>query len=166
MSVACELSGLPFSPADDSATHDGPQGPGTSSGGAIAGNGRQVWVQIVGEVAHYLHKLTSGLLFVVGWNLAWTPLILFAIRAVFRVPLRAPDEVLIIGDDAIHGEEAYSLSMPDRQPAMPGGDPYQRMAEVGSLHSTGPGDAIPLSNLEPGRNGTANEHVGNALPRM
>ncbi len=67
----------------------------TNPGGAIAGNGRQVWVQLVGA------------LFVIGWNLAVTPLILFFIKYVLRVPLQFDEATLKIGDDAIHGEEAY-----------------------------------------------------------
>lgn len=63
--------------------------------------------------------------------MAWTPLILFVIRSVFRVPLRAPLEVLLIGDEAIHGEEAYSLSMPwdeqDNRSSYIENDPYRRM---------------------------------------
>ena len=67
----------------------------TNPGGAIAGNGRQVWVQLVGA------------LFIIGWNLAVTPLILFFIKYVLRVPLKFDDATLKVGDDAIHGEEAY-----------------------------------------------------------
>jgi hypothetical protein len=84
-------------------------------------------------VSHPPSVLTPGFLFTVGWNLAWTPLILFVIRAVFRVPLRAPLEVLKIGDEAIHGEEAYSLSMPyatdeyDMHSDVDA-DPYRRMS--------------------------------------
>jgi len=67
----------------------------TNPGGAIAGNGRQVWVQIVGA------------LFIIGWNIVWTSLIMLFIKFVLRVPLRMSDEDLLIGDDAIHGEDAY-----------------------------------------------------------
>jgi Amt family ammonium transporter len=62
-------------------------------GGAIAGNGKQVWLQIVGA------------LFIIGWNIVWTSLILLAIKLV--VPLRMSEAQLEIGDDAIHGEAAY-----------------------------------------------------------
>jgi Amt family ammonium transporter len=64
-------------------------------GGAITGYGRQVWVQIVGA------------LFIIGWNIVWTSLILLFIRYCLRIPLRMSEEQLLIGDDAIHGEEAY-----------------------------------------------------------
>ena len=67
----------------------------TAPGGAIAGNGRQVWVQIVGA------------LFVIGWDSVWTAIILYFIKFVLRVPLKMSDKDLAIGDDAIHGEAAY-----------------------------------------------------------
>lgn len=67
----------------------------TNPGGAIDRNGRQVWLQIVGA------------LFIIGWNLVWTSLILCFIKYVLRVPLRMSEEDLLIGDDAIHGEAAY-----------------------------------------------------------
>ncbi len=38
-----------------------------------------------------------------------TSLILFGIKYILRIPLRSSEEVLLIGDDAIHGEAAYSL---------------------------------------------------------
>jgi Amt family ammonium transporter len=65
----------------------------SNPGGAIAGNGRQVWVQIVGA------------LFIIGWNVVWTTIILLAIKLV--VPLRMSDEMLMVGDDMVHGEAAY-----------------------------------------------------------
>jgi Amt family ammonium transporter len=40
-----------------------------------------------------------------------TPLILFFIKYVLRIPLRMPDDVLLIGDDAIHGEQAYGFAL-------------------------------------------------------
>jgi len=67
----------------------------TNPGGAIAGNGRQVWIQIVGA------------LFVIGWDSVWTAIILYFIKFVLRVPLKMSDEDLAIGDDAVHGESAY-----------------------------------------------------------
>lgn len=67
----------------------------TNPGGAIAGNGRQVWIQIVGA------------LFVIGWNIAMTSIILLFIKYVLRVPLKYDEKTLRIGDDAIHGEAAY-----------------------------------------------------------
>jgi Amt family ammonium transporter len=67
----------------------------TTPGGAVAGNGRQVWVQIVGG------------LFIIGWDAVWTAIILYFIKFVLRIPLKMSDEDLLIGDDAIHGEAAY-----------------------------------------------------------
>jgi ammonium transporter, Amt family len=67
-------------------------------GGAIEGNGRQVWVQIVGA------------LFIFGWNIVWTSLIMMFIKYVCRIPLRMSEEEMLIGDDAIHGEEAYCFT--------------------------------------------------------
>jgi len=39
-----------------------------------------------------------------------TSLIMLFIRFVLRIPLRMSEEELLVGDDAIHGEAAYSLS--------------------------------------------------------
>ncbi|KAH0551048.1 hypothetical protein GP486_007599 [Trichoglossum hirsutum] len=70
----------------------------TNPGGAIEGNGRQVWLQIVGA------------LFIIGWNIVWTSLIMAFIKYVCRVPLRMTEEQLMIGDYAIHGEEPYTFA--------------------------------------------------------
>ncbi|KAI0483177.1 ammonium transporter AmtB-like domain-containing protein [Xylariaceae sp. FL0804] len=67
----------------------------TNPGGAVAGNGIQLGYQV------------AGALFVIGWNLVWTSLILLFIRHVLRIPLRMSEEQLLLGDDAVHGEEAY-----------------------------------------------------------
>lgn len=78
------------------ATPEGSEAFGLANyGGAITGNGKQVWLQIVGA------------LFIIGWNLVWTSLILLFIKYVLRIPLRYSDELLLIGDDALHGEDAY-----------------------------------------------------------
>jgi Amt family ammonium transporter len=52
-------------------------------------------------------KQLAGALFVIAWNVAVTSVICVAINAV--VPLRMPEEKLEVGDDAVHGEEAYAL---------------------------------------------------------
>jgi Amt family ammonium transporter len=70
----------------------------TNPGGAIDGNGRQVWLQIVGA------------LFIIGWNIFWTSAIMLFIKYVLRIPLRMSDEHLLIGDYAIHGEEPYTYA--------------------------------------------------------
>ena len=69
----------------------------TNPGGAIDGNGKQVWLQIVGG------------LFIIGLNLFMTSLIMLFIQYVLRIPLRMSDEHLMVGDEAVHGEEAYAL---------------------------------------------------------
>ena len=67
-----------------------------SRGGVYGGHGGiQVGKQIVGG------------LFIIGWNLLATTIICLAIKLV--IPLRMPDDLLLIGDDAVHGEEAYAL---------------------------------------------------------
>lgn len=73
----------------------------SSPGGAIAGHGKQVWLQIVGA------------LFIIGLNLFMTSVIMLFIKYVLRIPLRMRDEMLEIGDDAIHGEDAYTFFTPD-----------------------------------------------------
>lgn len=104
------------------ATIDGSASFGISNpGGAIFNNGRQVWVQIV------------GFLFIVGWNLAVTPLILFFIRYVCRIPLRMTEEQLLIGDDAIHGEAAYEFE------SLPGVDRDQETIRATNGHPSGNG---------------------------
>ena len=67
----------------------------TNPGGAIAGNGVQVGYQI------------AGAMFVIGWNVVWTSLIMCFIKYVLRIPLRMSDEQLLVGDYSMHGEEAY-----------------------------------------------------------
>jgi len=74
----------------------------TNPGGVIDGNGRQFWVQIVGA------------LFVIGWNIVWTSLIMLFIKYVLRVPLRMSDAACLIGDYAIHEEESYTFAYYNR----------------------------------------------------
>jgi Amt family ammonium transporter len=52
-------------------------------------------------------KQLVGASFIIGWNVVVTSLLLNLIRLV--VPLRMSEEHLLIGDDAVHGEEAYAL---------------------------------------------------------
>jgi Amt family ammonium transporter len=70
----------------------------TNPGGAIEGNGRQIGLQIVGA------------LFIIGWNIVWTSLIMCFIKYVCRVPLRMSQEQMEVGDYAIHGEEPYTFA--------------------------------------------------------
>jgi ammonium transporter, Amt family len=74
----------------------------TPIGGADSGNGRQVWVQLV------------GVFFIFGWNLVWTSLIMAFIKYVLRVPLRMSDEQCIVGDYAVHEEESYTFAYYNR----------------------------------------------------
>ncbi|KAF9665252.1 hypothetical protein SADUNF_Sadunf16G0103200 [Salix dunnii] len=52
-------------------------------------------------------KQMAAAIFVISWNIVSTTLILLFIR--LFIPLRMPEEELEIGDDAVHGEEAYAL---------------------------------------------------------
>eukprot|EP00249_Psilotum_nudum_P025312 c29663_g1_i1 orf=466-1950(+) len=54
-----------------------------------------------------LLKQLVGALFIISWNIVMTSLICVAIGTI--VPLRMPNEQLLIGDDAVHGEEAYAV---------------------------------------------------------
>ena len=63
--------------------------------GAIFGNPHQVLLQIYGAA------------FIIAINVVGTFIILRLIG--LFVPLRADEETLLIGDDAIHGEEAYAI---------------------------------------------------------
>ncbi|XAR56570.1 hypothetical protein NMG60_11037111 [Bertholletia excelsa] len=72
--------------------------PVTNSRGGVYGKsagGIQILKQLVGGA------------FIIGWNLVVTSIICVLIRLV--VPLRMSEEQLTIGDDAVHGEEAYAL---------------------------------------------------------
>ncbi|KAL6987874.1 Ammonium transporter [Sarracenia purpurea var. burkii] len=53
-------------------------------------------------------KQLVGAGFVIGWNVVTTSIILLVIRVL--IPLRMSEEELKIGDDAVHGEEAYALA--------------------------------------------------------
>ncbi|XP_062208676.1 ammonium transporter 3 member 1-like [Phragmites australis] len=69
--------------------------PVTNSSGAFYGSGIQFAKQV------------GGALFIICWNVVVTSLVCLVVRLV--VPLRMPDDELAIGDDAVHGEEAYAL---------------------------------------------------------
>jgi Amt family ammonium transporter len=57
-----------------------------------------VWLQIVGA------------LFIIGWNIVWTSLIMIFIKYVLRIPLRMSDAACKIGDYAVHREESYTFA--------------------------------------------------------
>ncbi|XP_065854440.1 ammonium transporter 2 [Euphorbia lathyris] len=70
--------------------------PKKTRGAFYGGNGgKQFMKQIVGAC------------FIIGWNIMSTSIILLAIR--LFIPLRMTEDQLVIGDDAVHGEEAYAL---------------------------------------------------------
>ena len=69
----------------------------TNPGGAIEGNGRQVWLQIVVAI------------FIIGLNFFITTIISVFIKSVLRIPLRLNEPQLPVNNDAVHGEEAYTL---------------------------------------------------------
>ncbi|MGE4531470.1 MAG: ammonium transporter [Acidithiobacillus sp.] len=78
------------------ATKTGCEAYGLSNpGGAIDGNWHQVWLQIIGAA------------FIIALNIVVTYVLLKLISLV--VPLRMSEEELMIGDDAVHGEEAYAF---------------------------------------------------------
>lgn len=60
-----------------------------------------------GSGGYQLVKQLVAAMFVTAWNIVSTTIILLFIR--LFIPLRMPDHELMIGDDAVHGEEAYAL---------------------------------------------------------
>ena len=132
----------------------------TNPGGAIAGNGRQIGLQIVGA------------LFTIGWNIVWTSLIMAFIKYVCRVPLRMTDEMCEIGDYAIHGEEPYTFEYYNRNYRRVAGyehqgptDAEKALREVRKSHDMEGqrhhyGDDTVISGQDPagmGRNSTSEE---------
>lgn len=113
-----------------------------SPGGAEMGNGVQIGWQIVGAI------------FIILLNLIMTPLILYFIKYVLRIPLRMSDEVLAIGDDAIHGEEAYGFidSLPYSTPGRELGDP-----EMGVLSGRSPPAVEVVTESESNGQGVKSE---------
>ena len=69
--------------------------PDVTTAGLFYGHPRQLAIQ------------AGAALTIIVWDAVVTFLILMVIRHVFRMKLRLPDEVLEIGDVAVHGEEAY-----------------------------------------------------------
>ena len=67
----------------------------TNPGGAIDGNWHQITLQL------------EGAAFIIILNIVVTYVLLKLIS--FIVPLRMPEEDLLVGDDAAHGEQAYAL---------------------------------------------------------
>eukprot|EP00897_Mesotaenium_endlicherianum_P005910 jgi/Mesen1/5347/ME000267S04493 len=54
-----------------------------------------------------LGKQAVGALYIIGWNIFVTSVIMNVIKVI--VPLRMTDEQLEIGDEAVHGEDAYAM---------------------------------------------------------
>lgn len=94
----------------------------TNPGGAVAGNGIQLGYQM------------AGAMFVIGWNLVWTSLILLFIKHVLRIQLRMSEEDLLLGDDAVHGEEAYVFGPCEAH------DPESGYIQGHAVHDTNSGD--------------------------
>src|SRR6266704_3830439 len=69
--------------------------PSSSGTGLFYGHPHQLLVQL------------EAALTIIIWDAVVTFLILMVIKHVFRMKLRLPDDVLAIGDVAVHGEEAY-----------------------------------------------------------
>ncbi|TPX31768.1 hypothetical protein SmJEL517_g04974 [Synchytrium microbalum] len=67
-----------------------------SPGGGAFGNWHQLLLQLAG----------AG--FIIGWNIVMTSLIMVVLR--FTLGVRMSEEELLLGDEAIHGEEAYTLN--------------------------------------------------------
>ncbi|KAL9675242.1 hypothetical protein QQ045_003443 [Rhodiola kirilowii] len=95
-------------------------------------------------------KQVVAALFVIGWNIVSTTLILLAIR-VF-IPLRMSDDQLQIGDDAAHGEEAYALWGDGEK-----FDPTKHNVRSSSGHlESGPNDAMQSPYVNGARGITIN----------
>jgi ammonium transporter, Amt family len=127
----------------------------TNAGGAIEGNGRQVWLQIVGA------------LFIIGWNIVWTSLIMAFIKYVCRIPLRMSEAQLLAGDDMVHGEEAYAF-FGDGQRSILSGDlgryPTNGDGELGTGVIIGQSVSFPASP-NPGKESHPTSPVKEAFPK-
>lgn len=116
-------------------------------GGAVAGNGRQVWVQIVGA------------LFIIGLNIFMTSVICLFIKYVLRIPLRMTEEHLLVGDDAVHGEEAYALFFEGQRSHLVEGD-YESSHDALSRHTKGDNGLIVGRPPITGNSSSHDEEVG------
>jgi len=102
-----------------------------STGGAVAGNWRQIGLQLLGGV------------FIILLNVIVTSVILLLIKLV--VPLRMSDEELAIGDDAVHGEEAYAFfGDGQRHPHGAQGDIERNPIERNPVSRDGDVSVLPL----------------------
>ena len=126
----------------------------SNPGGAIDGNGKQVWLQIVGA------------LFIIGWNIVWTSLIMVFIKYVLRVPLRMSDAACKIGDYAVHHEVPYTFAYYNRRLLHQGerrNDEPKNDLESG-IHGIIMGRSLPeeahhIPHLEGSSGGSADEKI-------
>ncbi|RWR77436.1 ammonium transporter 3 member 1 [Cinnamomum micranthum f. kanehirae] len=91
----------------------------------------------MGQVRYGFRQLflqLLGILFVVVLNIVSTSIICLLVQLI--VPLRLSDEQLEIGDDAVHGEEAYSIWQKDDTQEVFVGSPILN-AEVNKVARTG-----------------------------
>ena len=63
-----------------------------------------------------------GALFIIGWNVVWTSLIMCFIKYVLRIPLRMSEEELLAGSEMIHGEVPYVWSCESHEKLLDGQD--------------------------------------------
>jgi Amt family ammonium transporter len=86
----------------------------------------------------FVHHLTKsrvvGALFIIGWNIVWTSLIMCFIKYILGIPLRMSEGELLVGDDMIHGEAAYTLGPCEAQEQLSAGHDIKR-AEIGHSES-------------------------------
>lgn len=121
----------------------------TTPGGAVEGNGRQVWVQIVGA------------LFIIGLNIFMTSLICVFIKYVLRIPLRMTEEHMEIGDDAVHGELAYAIFYEGQHSHIPGDYGRSPTREQGDGSFTGiPATIVGTAPGTNGRSSSGDEELG------
>ena len=75
-----------------------------------------------------------GALFIIGWNIAWTSILMAFIKYVLRIPLRLSEEELLAGSQLIHNEEPYDFESfePHVQPPAPH---YIKRSEIGPSES-------------------------------
>jgi ammonium transporter, Amt family len=48
-------------------------------------------------------------LFIIGLNIVMTSIIMVFIKYVLRIPLRMSEEMILVGDNAFSGEDAYTF---------------------------------------------------------
>jgi ammonium transporter, Amt family len=82
--------------------------PNVVTAGLFYGNAKQLWIQ------------AGAALTVIVWDALVTYAILRVIK--FFTPLRMPDADLLIGDMAVHGEEAYPVETEEKVPALVAAD--------------------------------------------